>query len=212
MIRSKKELMFFIMADMMMNRDKFKWTLSDRVRHLLCPDHIMLYLKHLRYCQYYTNLHLSNKLYNLFNQVILSPYHKIRFRQLGLKLGFSIGYQTLDYGTIIPHYGTIVIGKSNRIGKFAVLHTCICITDNGKVIGDAFYASTGVKITNKLKLGDNVSVGANSLVNKSFGSNIMIAGAPATEIKKMEPWYIRDGKEFIDKVNKVEALKKNLFL
>ena len=89
-----------------------------------------------------------------------------------------------------------------------MLHTSTCITDNGKTIGDAFYLSTGAKVTTKVTIGDNVSVGANSVVNKPFvDGNIMIAGTPAKMIKPMDAWYIRDGKSFEDKVNAIENLK-----
>ena len=122
-------------------------------------------------------------------------------------MGFSIGYNVFGYGLVIPHYGTIVVGGTNQIGNYAVLHTSICISDNGKEIGDGFYCATGVKITSKLTLGDNVSVGANSLVNKSYKeNNVLIGGAPARVIKTEAPWYVRDN--FEQKVNDIEKLKK----
>lgn len=49
-------------------------------------------------------------------------------------------------------------------------------------------------------------------MNKSFeGGNMMIAGAPAKYIKAEKPWYERDGKEFVEKVNAVEKLKREFF-
>ena len=202
MISSKNELRFYIMADMMMNRGKFRWSLRDRIKHILLPDDIMRYLKSLRYCAYYSE-------YKQFTPpvIFLKIYHGIRFRKLGIKLGFSIGIQTLGYGVVIPHNGTIVIGASNRIGNYAVLHTSTCISNNNKVIGNALYLATGAKMTSQLTLGDNVSVGANSVVNKSFSSNCMIAGAPAIRIKEATAWYERDGETFANKVKQVEELK-----
>ena len=139
--------------------------------------------------------------------------YRVRFSHLGMKLGFSIGPDCFGYGLVIPHYGTIVVGGSNRIGNYAVLHTSTCISDNGKQIGDALYLSTGVKMTSKLLLGNNISIGGNSVVNKSFEKDsIMIAGAPARYIKDALPWYIRDGESFLDRVNKVENLKKQFGL
>ena len=144
--------------------------------------------------------------------MILRPFHEIRYRKLGIKLGFSIGVNTLGYGVVIPHYGTIVVGNSNRLGNYAVLHTSSCISDNGKTIGDALYLATGAKMTSKLTLGNNISIGANSVVNKSFDSNCMIAGTPAIRIKDAEAWYIRDGKEYTDKVDCIEQFKAKLNL
>jgi serine O-acetyltransferase len=203
MIQSRKELKFFIMADMMMNRDKFKWSIVDRIKHIILPDYIMRYLKSLRYCQYFAD---SKAITPLLYPLIL--FHQIRFRKLGIKLGFSIGCQSLGYGVVIPHYGTIVIGGSNRLGNYVVLHTSTCISNNGKIIGNALYLSTGAKITSKVTIGDNVSVGANSVVNKSFDSNMMIAGAPAKHIKIADAWYIRDGEAYTSKVDNIEKLKE----
>ena len=122
-------------------------------------------------------------------------------------MGFSIGYNVFGYGLFIPHYGTIVVGGTNKIGNYAVLHTSICISDNGKEIGDAFYCATGVKMTSKLTLGNNISVGANSLVNKSFiTNNVLIGGVPAKVIKEEAPWYIRD--HFEEIINSIENYKK----
>ena len=207
MISSKKELQFYIMADMMMNRGKYKQSLKDRIKHIIISDYIMQYLKSMRYCAYYSNVQ-----HTAISDLILKPFHEIRYRKLGIKLGFSIGPNTLGYGVVIPHYGTIVVGNSNRLGNYAVLHTSTCISDNGKIIGDALYLATGAKMTSNLTLGDNISVGANSVVNKSFNSNCMIAGAPAIKIKDAEAWYVRDGQEYSDKVDGIEKLKITLNL
>lgn len=117
----------------------------------------------------------------------------------------------MGYGVVIPHYGTIVVGGSNRIGNYTVLHTSTCITGNGKIIGDALYLSTGAKITSKIELGNNISIAANSIVNKPFSSNLMIAGAPAKQIKYADAWYIRDGELYKDRVSRVENLRHELF-
>lgn len=206
MISSKRELKFYIMADMMMNRGKFKWSLIDRIKHLFLPDYVMCYLKSMRYCAYYTECQ------GITPPLFLKIYHGIRYRKLGLKLGFSIGSRSLGYGVVIPHYGTIVVGGSNRIGNYAVLHTSTCISDNSKIIGNALYLATGAKMTNQLILGDNVSVGANSVVNKSFPSNCMIAGAPAVRIKEAIAWYERDGETYVNKIKRIEELKQKMNL
>lgn len=71
----------------------------------------------------------------------------MRFFRLSRKLGFSIGYDACDYGSVISHYGIIVVGNTNRIGPYATLHTSTCITDTGRRIGKGLLLSTDAKIT-----------------------------------------------------------------
>ncbi len=198
-ITSKKQLHFVLKADYLMNRGKLGPSLVDRVKNIFFPDYIMVFLSSMRKVSYYN--YKSGFFYK-----VLFIYYYFKYRKMKFKLGFNIGYNTLGYGAIIPHHGTIVIGSSNRIGNFAVLHTSTCITDNGKIIGDGLYLSTGVKITSKIILGNNISIGANSLVNKNFEEdNILIGGMPAKKIKEALPWYIRD--HFQERVERVNSLK-----
>ena len=144
---------------------------------------------------------------------ILSLWYKMRFRKLGIKLGYSIHEDVIGYGLVLCHHGTIVVGGENHIGNYCVLHTSTCVAQIGKEIGDGCYLSTGVKITKSLKLGDNVSIGANSLVNSSYPEgNIMIAGSPAKVIKTEQAWYFRDGEPYNLRVEAVEALRKEFGL
>ncbi len=200
MINNKKELKFYVMADMMMNRGKFKYSLVDKVKHFFCPDYVMEFLKTLRYCEYYTNIG-SIKRY----------YWKMKNNRLQLKLGFSIALNVLEYGVVIPHYGTIVVGEGNTIGCYSVLHTSICITAGKKKIGDAFYCSTGTKVLNDISIGKNISCAANSVVNKDICiDNVLVVGSPAIIKKKTEPWYIRDGKIILERVENCNKLKQEI--
>lgn len=186
----------------MMNRGYFKPSFKRVIKNLFMPDEIMYFLKIMRNVDYYSN-----------KKGIKYLIYRMLYRRVGRRLGFSIGCNVFGYGLIIPHYGTIVVGNSNRIGNYAVLHTSTCISDNGKKIGDAFYLATGAKMTSKIIIGDNVSVGANSVVNKSFPEgNVMIAGAPARIIKDDVPWYIRDGEQYKSKVEAVEYLRHKMNL
>ena len=134
--------------------------------------------------------------------------NKLKFFRLSRKLGFSIGYDVFDYGLIIPHYGTIVVGNTNRIGSYAVLHTSTCIIDTGRKIGRALSLSTGAKITGGEILGDHVVVAANSIVTKSFPEgNLMLAGMPAIKKSDLPDWYSSLRGESKRRVDAVEKLK-----
>jgi len=204
-IYTKEQLKFYILADRMMNRGVFRFSLLYRIKHLFIPDYIMEYLTMMRKLSYYT--HKKNPKLTF----LLRIYYLIRYQKLGIKLGFSIGCDCCGYGLVIPHYGSLGIGRKNRLGNYCVIHTLTSITSNGKIIGDGLYLSKGAVITSPITLGNNVSIGANSVVNKSFfEDNIMIAGAPAKIIKPSQPWYVRDGQMYSDRVKKIEELKSQM--
>lgn len=205
MITNKNELRFYLMADRMMNRGVFSSSFSMRIKELLSPDFIMRFLVAMRYKSYYQHIKRGGVMNILKYQLWSRRYHRI-----SLKLGFSIGADVFGYGLMIPHWGTIVVGGSNRIGNYAVLHTSTCITDNAKVIGNALYLSSGAKITSHVTFGDNVSIAANSVVNKDCSGNALLVGAPAVPKRESSPWYIRDGVRFEERVKQIEELKKRM--
>lgn len=184
----------------MMNRGKFEPSLIDRVIHIFIPDYIIKYLVAMRKTSYYKNGG------GYFHRLKFVWYYR-KYRLLGIKLGFSIGYDVFGYGLTIPHHGTIVVGNSNIIGNYSVLHTSTCISGNGKIIGNCLYCATGVKMTSQIKLGNNISVGANSLVNKDFESgNALIGGIPAKFIKEKREWY--SGSDYEHRINQIEQKRK----
>lgn len=197
-IASKEDLKFYISADLMMNRGYFRCSAKKKLVNLLFPDRIMDYLKVLRKTEYYINTGKTRSLgYGLA---------RARLSSLGMKLGFSIAPNVFGYGLVIPHYGTVVVGAGNHIGNFAVLHTSTCITAGQKTIGDGLYLSTGGKIIGDITLGDNISVAANGVVNKSFAdANQLLVGVPASVKREQPVWYIKDGEKYHSRVEKINA-------
>ena len=87
------------------------------------------------------------------------------------------------------------------------------MTASKVVAGDGLYMAVGCKVIGPLSLGNSVSIAANSVVNKSYGDNVLLAGAPAKVVKENYPsWYERDGDIFQQRINKVESLKKQMGL
>lgn len=183
-----------------MNRGYFKEPLKKKLLHLMAPDYIMEFLKAMRKVQYYSH--------NCQNGGILLIINKIGFFRLSRKLGFSIGYDACDYGLVIPHYGTIVVGNTNRIGPYATLHTSTCITDTGRRIGKGLLLSTGAKITGGEVLGDHIVVAANSVVTKSFPEgNALLVGMPAVKKADRPDYYSSLKGESKRRVDAIENLK-----
>ena len=56
--------------------------------------------------------------------------------------------------------------------------------DHGCVVGDNVSFGVGSKIVGKIRIGDNVIVGANTVVTRDVPSNCIVAGVPARVINK----------------------------
>lgn len=144
---------------------------------------------------------------------MLSRYNSYKYKRLGIKLGFSIGQDVFGYGLVIPHYGTIVVGGTNRIGNYAVLHTSSCITDKAKIIGDGLYLSTGAKIITGENIGDGVTVAANSVLTQGIPDGYALyVGVPAKYKAKKNLWFKNEYDKDVPKVQKIQLLKQSLDL
>lgn len=135
------------------------------------------------------------------------------FRRTSLKLGFSIPINVFGPGLFIPHYGTIVVNNNVKVGANCVLHTCVCIAGSKeKIIGDNAYISTGVIISGGINLGNNITISANSMVNKNCERDgVMLGGTPAKIIKNREAWYIEDGAKYESRIKEIQILKEKLY-
>ena len=115
---------------------------------------------------------------------------RFRLRKLQLKLGFTIPINVCGPGLSIAHYGTIVVSQHASIGANCRLHVGVNIGANGggndaPVIGNNVYIGPGTIIFGKVTIADNISIGANSTVNKSFNEkNVVIAGTPAKVVRE----------------------------
>lgn len=197
MITSKRELEFYILADRIMNTGKES---ISRIRNVFYPNFILQFLFLLRKSEYYSK-----------HNPILFHYYYLRFWRLSRKLGFSIALNVFDYGLVIPHYGTIVVGGGNQIGCYCVLHTSTCITAGSKKNGVGFYLSTGAKVIKNIVVSDGITVASNSVLRSDImQSDTLVCGVPAVAIKKSDKWWVRDGEKYCVRVQMVENLKERM--
>lgn len=121
------------------------------------------------------------------------PYYwflRWRFKHLSHQCGYTIPPNVFGPGLALAHRGTIVVNDRARVGSNCRLHVCVNIgTSAGApeevapVIGDNVYIGPGAKIFGAIEIADDIVIGANSVVNKSFTEpGITIAGIPARKI------------------------------
>ncbi len=185
MIKSRSDLKEYIYLD-----NGYLHDIRDKKCNFLMklvndPEHMInKYLLYLRKQEYYTNTGKGNKLKTLF-----SLYYERKKHKIGNKLGFYIAPNCCESGLVIYHHGQIIINNAAKIGHNCQFHGNNCVGNNGitedaPTIGDNVDIGFGAIIIGNVTLADDIKIGANAVVNKSFTEKgITIAGVPARKIK-----------------------------
>ena len=172
MIKSYKDYLNYVEAD------RISSGMKNTIRNFLFED-VWAFQRKMRKLEYITNCQRN---------IILRLITAFQYRRLGRKLGFEIPINVFGPGLAIAHPGTIVINSATRIGANCKLHVCVNIGTSGgddcaPRIGNNCYIGPGAKIFGCIQLGDNIAIGANAVVNKSFPEgNMTIGGVPAKKI------------------------------
>ena len=153
------------------------WILENEVWY------IFHYIRHLRYVEYYKG---RNRL--------LFLWHFFRYKRLGFKLRFTVYPGTVGAGFRIYHTGDFVhVGPNVRIGRNCTMLPGVVFgnksescDDSHVTVGDNCYFGLGAKIFGSVRIGDNVTVGANAVVTKDIPDNAVVGGVPAKIIKIKE--------------------------
>ncbi len=183
MIQSKHDYNYFLKQDKIANSIKDSSNIVTVIKNLIFPNPIWLFIKTLRRVEYYNNCKIT------FGKLLLI-YYRIKLRNISVKLGFSIPINVFGPGLSIPHYGTIVVNPNARVGKNCRLHVGVNIgasagNNKAPIIGDNSYIGPGAILFGDIKIGNNVTIGANSTVNKSHEKEfVVLAGSPATIVKE----------------------------
>lgn len=131
--------------------------------------------------------------------------YKIRLRLLAeilSRINYFFNGAEIDPGAEIGpgckiwHSSGVVIGRGVKIGKNVSIFSNVTLGGLGHSIfhhgepgypeiGDNVNLYTNVTVLGPLKIGNNTTVGAHSLVLKSLPENVLAAGSPAKIIKKM---------------------------
>lgn len=183
MINDKKSLDYYMKQDRRAHLKDKRLSFSNKLNiYLGLTGKLLKFQRLLRYEEYYTNVKGEKH--------PMTMIFKWRKQQYGLKLGFEIPANVFGPGLKITHSGLRIVAKSARVGKNCLLHGGINIGTNGgngesktPIIGDNVYIAPGAKIFGDIRIADNIAIGANSVVNKSFlEPGITIAGIPAKKV------------------------------
>ncbi len=94
-------------------------------------------------------------------------------------------------GSRFSHRGiAVVIHPQAIVGKRCVIGTCVTIGGGGKgkpgapIIGDDVYIATGAKILGAVRVGNNVTIGANAVVISDIPDGATAVGVPAKVVKR----------------------------
>lgn len=173
MIQNYEDYTQYLQEDQRANRyqgNKPQWIFSE----------IWVFLRLLRKVEY-----LKNCKPGLFWK-IRYRWASLRYHYLGMLVGFEIPINTFGPGLSISHKGFIVVHPKARIGANCRIHQGVTIgteagtPDNVPTIGNNVFIGPNAVIVGKIKIANNILIGANTFVNQSFlEENITLAGCPA---------------------------------
>ena len=188
MIQSKSDLSFYIREA---NKQYFenkcllkRWggVMKDAI---LLNENFWIYRfkVELRKVEYYNNIRkdVIGKL--------LFLWHFFLFKRLSWKLKCAIFPNTIGPGLQFYHIGSFIhIGKHCRIGKnFCFPGGVVLGKGKGGIcevtIGDNCFIGINTTILGKVNIGNNVTIGAHSLVLSDIPYNAVVGGVPAKVIK-----------------------------
>ncbi len=130
--------------------------------------------------------YLNNTTEKIFLRKLRLFYLEFLNHRLSVKIGLTIPKNVFGPGLCIVHPGTVVVSYLAKVGENCRIHPSSSIGEyNGAPkIGNNVYIGPGAKVFGNIEIGDNVAIGANAVVNKSFPSNVTIGGIPAKIISK----------------------------
>jgi serine O-acetyltransferase len=173
LISSKEEYYEYLKADLEAHKE-IKWNVLVRIKNPIL--HCQRILRKIEY--------ISNCKKGLLWKLILMSL-KMKYNKKCILMGFTIPPNVFGKGLRIAHYGSVVVNHKAKVGDNCTIHSGVTIGDSkGKVpeIGHDVYLGPGSSVFGGVKVGSNVTVGANTVVNKDFPNNVTIAGVPAKVI------------------------------
>lgn len=126
----------------------------------------------------------------LLMRLFFDPIYYLLFIMIKIFWGIEIPRNaSIGPGLYIGHFGGITISSGATIGKYCNLSQGITIGVSGEgekrgvpVIGDDVYIAPGARIFGKIKVGNNVKIGANAVIHKDIPDNAIVVLDPGYTI------------------------------
>ena len=182
-----KEILKYILSDYQRYQSSpVKWTFKTFLKILL-----IVLIGHQHCFCYSFWLRLSSR------KTIFYPFARWKHWRLSRKYGIQIHPSTkIGYGLFIGHGVGIIINVGTTIGNNCNVSQFLSIGTNNKKaarIGDNVYIGPHVSIVGDVNIGNDVLIGAGSVVIKDIPSNSTAVGCPAKVIgENKHPEYCQD--------------------
>lgn len=116
----------------------------------------------------------------------LLPFVKVLLWHYLYKFGIKVSYKCkVGPGFYIGHFGGIFVNYEAVIGRNCNISQGVTIgqVNRGKrkgcpIIGDNVYIGSGAKLIGKVRIGNNVAIGANCVVTRDVPDNSVVVGIP----------------------------------
>lgn len=147
------------------------------------------------------NIPIIKLIFKIFSFI----WHKI----IEIVTGIDISAQAqIGKGLYIAHFGEIFINRKVQMGENCNISQGVTIGVGGRgdnagcpVIGDRVFIGPGAKIFGKIKIGNDVAIGANAVVTKDLPDHAVAVGVPAQIIS------YKGSKDFIVYRNSISEIE-----
>lgn len=117
---------------------------------------------------------------------LMSGLYKVAFKLIQIITGIELPCEVeIGRNFVIDHFGGIIISGYARFGDNCRIRNGVCIglsrVDDpcAAVIGNNVDIGSGAKLLGRITVGDNVLIGANSVVTRDVPANSTAIGVPA---------------------------------
>jgi serine O-acetyltransferase len=131
---------------------------------------------------------LKWQLFRLLFKAITLLWQKIIEITTGISIPASA---TIGHSFYIGHFGGIIINANVVIGDNCNISQGVTIGVSGQgakrgvpFIGNSVYIGANAVVVGKITVGNNVLIGACSMVNSSVGDNVVVSGVPALVVSQ----------------------------